>query len=38
VVGATAYGFNVPVGIAFDGTHLWVTNWRGNSVTEIDVG
>jgi hypothetical protein len=30
-----SYGFNVPWGMAFDGTHLWVTNFAGNSVTEI---
>ena|GEM_PF-5563030 len=28
-------GFNDPDGIAFDGTHLWVTNATGASVTEI---
>ena len=32
-----SYGFTVPIGIAFDGTHLWVTNYNGgNSVTEIN--
>jgi len=31
-----SYGFNQPTGIAFDGTHLWVPNNNGNSVTEID--
>ena len=24
-----------PVGIAFDGTNMWVTNSNGNSVTEL---
>lgn len=31
-----SYGFNYPVGIAFDGTHIWVTNYAGSSVTELD--
>ncbi len=31
-----SYGFNYPVGIAFDGTHIWVTNPPGNSVTELN--
>jgi hypothetical protein len=30
------YGFDVPSGIAYDGTHLWVTNAGGNSVTEFN--
>ena len=30
------YGFNGPDGIAFDGTHLWVTNVDGASVTEFN--
>jgi hypothetical protein len=34
----SAYGFNEPNAIAFDGTHLWVTNAGGNSVTEINAG
>jgi hypothetical protein len=32
-----SYGFNGPYGVAFDGTHIWVTNQAGNSVTEVPV-
>jgi hypothetical protein len=38
VADSPVYGFNVPLGIAFDGTYMWVTNWRGNSVTNISAG
>ena len=31
-----SYGFGSPLGIAFDGSHLWVTNDVGNSVTEFN--
>jgi hypothetical protein len=31
-----SYGFNQPDGIAFDGTHLWVTNSSGDTVTEFN--
>jgi hypothetical protein len=31
-----SYGFNDPNAIAFDGTHLWVTNDLGSSVTELN--
>ena len=31
-----SYGFDYPLGIAFDGTHLWVDNYGGNFVTERD--
>ena len=31
-----SYGFDVPEAISFDGAHIWVTNWSGNSVTELD--
>ena len=27
------YGYNEPSGIAFDGSHLWVANTGGNSIT-----
>jgi DNA-binding beta-propeller fold protein YncE len=27
---------NHPVGIAFDGTHMWVTNENDNTVTELN--
>ncbi len=30
-----SYGFNGPGDVAFDGTHLWVANRAGNSVTDI---
>lgn len=36
VLSAASYGFNQPFQIAFDGTHLWITNGSGNSVTEIN--
>jgi len=32
---ASGYGFNQPFGVAFDGSHIWVTNSNGNSVTDI---
>jgi hypothetical protein len=28
-------GFSGPDGVAFDGTHLWVTNPGNDSVTEL---
>ena len=28
---------DAPVGIAFDGTHIWVTNYNDNTVSRIDV-
>ena len=31
-----SYGFNYPHGVAFDGTHLWITNQGGDSVTEVN--
>ena len=31
-----SYGFNSPQRIASDGSHLWVANTNGNSVTELD--
>ena len=33
-----SYGFSQPEGVAFDGSHLWVTNVAGNSVTELPAG
>jgi len=33
---APGYGFDHLSGLAFDGTHLWVGNLDGNSVTEIN--
>jgi DNA-binding beta-propeller fold protein YncE len=37
-VSGGSYGFNYPDGIAFDGTHIWVTNEGNNSVTDIQAG
>jgi DNA-binding beta-propeller fold protein YncE len=34
--GASSYGFSDPTGIAFDGRDIWVTNYTGNSVTELN--
>jgi YVTN family beta-propeller protein len=31
-----SYGFNSPAGVAFDGSHIWVTNATGASVTELN--
>jgi hypothetical protein len=31
-----SYGFNAPWGVAFDGSHIWVTNFDGNSLTELN--
>jgi uncharacterized protein YjbI with pentapeptide repeats len=31
-----SYGFNGPDAIAFDGSHLWVANLNGDSVTELN--
>ena len=31
-----SYGFNGPEGLATDGSHIWVANSFGNSVTELD--
>jgi hypothetical protein len=30
------YGFNYPTDVAFDGSHLWVTNYNNNTVTEMN--
>jgi DNA-binding beta-propeller fold protein YncE len=35
-VRAGSYGFSGPLGIAFDGSHLWVMNSTGNSATELN--
>ena len=32
-----SYGFNYPRGVAFDGSHIWVTNYNGSSVTEVSI-
>jgi hypothetical protein len=31
-----SYGFNGPVAVAFDGRHIWVANYYGGSVTEVN--
>ena len=31
------WGFNNPQAVASDGTHLWVANYHGNSVTELNL-
>ena len=31
------WGFNGPQAVASDGTHLWVANAGGNSVTELNL-
>jgi DNA-binding beta-propeller fold protein YncE len=36
VISGSSYGFDNPAGIASDGTHVWVTNESGDSVTELD--
>ncbi len=32
----TSYGFDEPTGMAFDGSHLWVTNGIEDTVTEVN--
>ena len=32
------YGFNKPIAIAYNGGHLWIANYGGNSVTEMTAG
>ena len=34
--GGGSYGFDEPYAVAFDGTHMWVANYAGNSVTEMN--
>ena len=36
VLSAAQYHFAAPYAVVFDGTHLWVTNASGNSVTEVN--
>jgi hypothetical protein len=33
-----SYAFNGPVAVAFDGTHIWITNRGGASLTELPAG
>ncbi len=35
VLSVTRFGFDDPDAIASDGTHVWVTNAFGQSVTEL---
>ena len=35
VIRGSSYGFDYPSGITSDGTHVWVANYWGNSVTEF---
>ena len=30
-----SYGFNYPIGVATDGSHVWVANDLGQSITEL---
>lgn len=36
VLSAAQYGFNGPAEVAFDGSHLWVTNSGGSTVSEVN--
>ena len=36
VITGTKYRFNGPYGISSDGTHVWVANESGDSVTELE--
>jgi hypothetical protein len=36
VYGGGNYGFHGPVALAYDGAHLWVANYSGHSVTELN--
>ena len=38
VVAATIDVGNDPAGVAFDGTHIWVTNLNDDTVSKIPVG
>ena len=33
-----SYRFDDPLGVAFDGSHIWVANAIGNSVTDVPAG
>ena len=35
VISGSSYGFDSPDAITSDGTHVWVANLYGNSVTEL---
>ncbi len=36
VLSGDSYGFDQPTGVAFDGRHLWIANYGGRSVTDVD--
>ena len=36
VISGSKYKFNQPEAVASDGTHVWVANYGGNSVTELN--
>lgn len=36
VIKGSSYGFDSPNAVSSDGTHVWVANLDGNSVTELD--
>ena len=36
MITGSAYGFDAPDAISCDGTHVWVANGDGDSVTELD--
>lgn len=38
VYSGSKYGFQTPTSIAVGGGHVWVANYTGNSVTELDAG
>jgi hypothetical protein len=35
VISGSSYGFNYPDAVSSDGTHVWVANGNGQSVTEL---
>jgi hypothetical protein len=38
ILSDASYSFDDPQGIALDGTHVWVANHQGSSVTEFPTG
>jgi len=36
VLNDPSYGFNSPTAIGFDGRHLWIVNYTGRSLTEVN--
>jgi hypothetical protein len=38
ILNDSSYGFASPEGIAFDGSHMWITNRDSNSITEVNSG